>query len=1501
MSAPPAEPAGVPSERTLAPLDFAAARDFLERRFGHETHGYAILAFIPASGGPIRHEPIALDRDRDTRWKTAARHLRRYAENHDCYLAVPNYATAPTAKAKRTTAMIGHLDALYCERDAALLAPQLPLASLTVETSDGRYQDYWLLDQPTDVPTFEGYNRRIAVACGIGFEAVDATRLLRVPGTRNHKPSHRGEIVRLIACSDRRYTLADFDHLPEISAPVAAPLAAAVDDGERVPARRIVDQALTRAATDGRNASGLWLASQLRDNGYAEPEAEAIGLADYVPRVPATTPDGVIAPYTEHEYRASVRQAYKRPAREPWAAAAGKRTRRPARTPAASTAPVDAGGLHRNGAASEPPPPSGGTEEPATAEPAYEQRLNDVWNARRFAMQHGGDLRYCHKMKTWFVWDGRRWKEDSTGEVMRRAKRTAAALYSEIGAVAAAVSDKTREAMARWASRSHAKERLDAMIGLARDEGAIPIEPEDFDADPWLLACANGTIDLRTGTLREWRREDRITRLCPVAYEPDATFPLWDEFLDKATGGDAAYRAFLQRAAGYSLTGDTSEEVLFFVHGPAGTGKSTYLEAVKATIGEYATTADFEAFLARTHTGAPREDIAELAGARLVVSIEVDEGKKLAEGLVKMLTGGDTVRARFLYQRSFEFKPALKLWLAANHAPKVRDDDEAMWRRILRLRFTQVIPKAERKKEVKAALCNPKLAGPAILAWLVRGCLAWQEQGLGVPQSVDEATAQYRLEMDPLADFIADCCYIERDATATSRDLWKAYQEYARVNGDLSTLARAEFAGRLESRGCIAGKSGNVRLWKGIGLLTREHDPHIDETHTGEKWDTRDARDARIRNFSLDAPRDRKVSENDVPRVPRVPTEGPPPTGEPAPAERDLLWQWIVAVQSGQRNDASEEVRRAAVQAGFTFDAFVSVRKNADELEKHLNRTEPVTGDHAPERLDCAPASPARADRGENDSAPVPAVAEPPATTAAVMVERPGKMRRPFRYVPTAYVDAHAGQGVADDAQEGGAARVISFAAGAPLAVILDALPSYIERVLLCGARPGDGTAAGMYRWLADGAGAGWHRGRFYLDADFPVLRLTRREPERRIDVRRAAVWFGDGDHQPVAVRRALMTLLAALREKRTFSGARLLATPGMTGLDLWDRTHTPNQYPPLDTETQSLIAGTSGQGRIELCTLPGIETVPGFAYLDGRFMYAALTSELGVGPVERDERDEYAGFRPGRYRVRVTIPRNWDHLGLLPRTARSEWGDPIWAYPATPGESFETWADGAEVHLARDRGWEIRILERILLTQPAKGTPDPLEVWTRNLVAVRARVEANTARGGYPAVIGALVADAVRNLVLHTIGAFASQGRPETLIIPEGEPLPDDAIRRQFRRDLGVWFCDVRAPLSRWGAEHRHPEWSAAIWAKARRRLLAHRVDGVLTGALAVPREAVLALRTDALYLASDPGWPDPGRVGIFRLKGLIDEPVAAPHDWQSLNALRDRAAAGFAAKDGR
>lgn len=448
-------------------------------------------------------------------------------------------------------------------------------------------------------------------------------------------------------------------------------------------------------------------------------------------------------------------------------------------------------------------------------------KRTDMGNAERLRDRHRECVRFVPGLG-WHVWDERRWLRDSDGAAMRLMKETARSMWAEIGSIEAHASSE----LVRFIRTSESEPKLRAALSLASSDAALVAAADSLDADPWLLNVENGTVDLRTGGLHRHDRAQLITKLSPVEYREDATSSLWGAFLDRITGGDTNLSGFLQRAIGYSLTGSTSEEKLFFAHGPAASGKSTFLEAVKAVLGEYATTADFDSFL-KKQGGGIRNDIARLAGTRMVIGVEVDQGRELAEGLVKQLTGGDKIAARFLYKEFFEFTPRFTLWLAANDRPQVRAEDDGMWRRILQVPFTQVIPESERDPALKVKLRHDPEHQAAILRWAVEGCLAWQRNGLQVPGVVKAYTEEYRLENDPVADFLTDACHRDTSATVTRAELHRAYNTYALANSERQ-LPPKEFTAALRRHGITDGpKVNGERAWHGVGLnTTTQPRPH---------------------------------------------------------------------------------------------------------------------------------------------------------------------------------------------------------------------------------------------------------------------------------------------------------------------------------------------------------------------------------------------------------------------------------------------------------------------------------------------------------------------------------------------------------------------------------------------------------------------------------------------------------------------------------------------------
>lgn len=440
----------------------------------------------------------------------------------------------------------------------------------------------------------------------------------------------------------------------------------------------------------------------------------------------------------------------------------------------------------------------------------------DIGNAQRFAYYHGTDLRFLAGAEYWLAWDGRRWRRDDLLEADRRAKETTLAIIEEVRAAQDDLDDTARKALLKHAIASQSDQRIRAMLRRARAEHGMAILQEDLDRDPWLFNVANGTLDLRTGSLQPHCREHFITRLAPVAFDPDARCPRWERFVCEITKGDAELGAYLQRAIGYSLTGDTREECFFCLHGSGSNGKSKMLETLRALFGDYAAQAKFHTFLEQ-RGGGPRPDIARLAGARLVTAVEVGENARLSESVIKSITGGDTVTERELYQRDFEFRPQFKLILAANHKPIIGATDRAMWRRVHLIPFDVTFDGASRDDQLSAKL---EAERPGILRWAVEGCLAWLERGLRPPERVLAATAAYKAESDTLGEFLEECCIVEIGSTfrvTDVADLSMAYRRWSDERGDQG-LNSTLFGRKLGDRGFPAVKRHGCRARVGIQL-----------------------------------------------------------------------------------------------------------------------------------------------------------------------------------------------------------------------------------------------------------------------------------------------------------------------------------------------------------------------------------------------------------------------------------------------------------------------------------------------------------------------------------------------------------------------------------------------------------------------------------------------------------------------------------------------------------
>jgi putative DNA primase/helicase len=443
---------------------------------------------------------------------------------------------------------------------------------------------------------------------------------------------------------------------------------------------------------------------------------------------------------------------------------------------------------------------------------------NDLGNAQRLISRYGEKLRYVVNVG-WHAWDGMRWARDDGAVAVRRfAHSTAKAIISETAYVGDREAAKNR---AKWAISSGYSPRLNGMLSQA--EPHLALTADDLDTDPWLFNASNGTVDLRTGQLHPHNPANLITKLAPIEYDPDAQCVIWERFVSEIFANDNDLVAFTQRALGYSLTGITREHVIFICHGSGSNGKSVLLETVASILADYTRQCPSDTFAAKDKTGGMSNDIARLAGARLVSVVETDQERRLAEGLVKQASGGDRMAARYLNHEFFEFTPKFKLWLATNHKPRIRGTDHGIWRRIRLLPFLvtfqdpdKAMPGAPTKDDQLKETLQAEL--PGILAWMVRGCLDWQDIGLRPPAAVDQATTEYREQQDIVLGFLTDCCDLHQNYSCLVAHLYDAYKRWCAVNGDQPVSGKA-FGECLDEKGYNARRGAHgARSRQGITL-----------------------------------------------------------------------------------------------------------------------------------------------------------------------------------------------------------------------------------------------------------------------------------------------------------------------------------------------------------------------------------------------------------------------------------------------------------------------------------------------------------------------------------------------------------------------------------------------------------------------------------------------------------------------------------------------------------
>jgi putative DNA primase/helicase len=435
----------------------------------------------------------------------------------------------------------------------------------------------------------------------------------------------------------------------------------------------------------------------------------------------------------------------------------------------------------------------------------------ETGDAEFFASAGADVVRYDHRRKRWLIIDRPTgiWLRDDVSlltEMMKGVSRERQRRAQDISDT-----EKKKKAF-NWALGGESRSRITNALALAQSVRPIADRGDGWDLDPWLLGCPNGVVDLRTGELRLALPDERVTMRTRMAFDADAACPLFERTVRDIFVDDELV-AYMQRALGYSLTADCREECFFLCWGNGSNGKGVLMKTVGWILGDYADDLPFSALELSDRSSIPN-DIAKLVDKRFVTASETN-AVLLNESRIKALTGRDPITARFLHQEFFTFEPVAKFWLAANEKPQVRDTSDGFWRRVHTIPFTQsFVDRAD--LTLKDRL---REEGPGILAWMVRGCLAWQRDGLQPPAAVVEATKEYRAETHQVGRFIRERCTEQLTASVPAGDLLKAYQGWCFGQGEQPQFNRTTFDVEMKKRFVVTTKGNRVH-YGGVGLLT---------------------------------------------------------------------------------------------------------------------------------------------------------------------------------------------------------------------------------------------------------------------------------------------------------------------------------------------------------------------------------------------------------------------------------------------------------------------------------------------------------------------------------------------------------------------------------------------------------------------------------------------------------------------------------------------------------
>jgi len=460
-----------------------------------------------------------------------------------------------------------------------------------------------------------------------------------------------------------------------------------------------------------------------------------------------------------------------------------------------------------------PAPRTDVAESATTPRQHVDYNLTDLGNGNRLVDACGDRLRYIAEWKQWVVWDGARWSLGDDAGVVKMAHAVALSIYDDISAQP---SEATRKAMTKWATASESVVRIDAMIKSARPY--LTLKAKLLDTHPDKIVVKNGTINLRTGALTAHDPADYITKMTAVNYNPYAVAPKWATFLNEIMPS-ADLVAYVQRMAGYILTGSTDAHCLFFLYGTGKNGKSTFLEALRLLTGDYYIVTSIEALLANDQTAGATPYVAALAGMRCAMASEMPEGRRFNESIIKDITGGGTITARMLYGAPFQYQPSHKLIISGNYKPRIPSTDNGIWRRMNIIPFTQTIATPRPMHDIIAEF-HSELEG--ILAWAVQGAVAWYAEGLPYSEDINQATSSYRDEEDVVARFITERCVVVHGINTLKHRIYEEWQRWTESENEKAAHAWSQrrFTEQLQRKGFAIGGQGRM-FYEGIGLVAR--------------------------------------------------------------------------------------------------------------------------------------------------------------------------------------------------------------------------------------------------------------------------------------------------------------------------------------------------------------------------------------------------------------------------------------------------------------------------------------------------------------------------------------------------------------------------------------------------------------------------------------------------------------------------------------------------------